>query len=247
MATPPHVVRVYPGETSIMFNMVQCNRMKKRDPTERSCTWVVRDHKSNDDEKTSLIIRLNYSKNSPWIVGHYGAREILRSPLCVPILKQQLEDSTVDIHLRDHAETKDQGTCIRRIFKLHFPTHLEASIFRDAHNKFLFKHFNEFKGSVKVDPQTTKVKVSKTTKRKVSEFDPLALDEASLRLTKKKWFQSPTPPPKESLEYKTPEKEIDVEGGVNSLFSMFLANYNRGDTISSLDDGFEDTQQEVYV
>ena len=143
--TAKSFVLYYP-DSCIMFNMVQCSRVKKKssncsanedDGGSSAAAEAISELWVNDD-KLRLVLRLLKSDKLPWLVSHYGSREIMKAPLVIPIRDDDVEGNKVAIWLRDFAGRGEN--CIKRKFYLEFPSGIDADIFRYSHNKMLNDH-----------------------------------------------------------------------------------------------------------
>ena len=151
---PPtaHSFVLHYANSCIMFNMVKCSRVKKQssndhdDDNHGSSDEVIvpNDEEISElwenDEELHLVLRLLKNEQLPWLVSHYGSREIVKAPLVIPIRPDDVDGSKVSIWLRDFAGRGDN--CIKRKFYLEFPSSSEADIFRYSHNKLLNEYLS---------------------------------------------------------------------------------------------------------
>ena len=162
------------ANSCIMFNMLKCSRVKKQasndDGNYNDEVIDLKDEKISEmwenDEELRLVVRLLKNNQLPWLVSHYGSREIVKAPLVVPIRPVDVDGRKVSIWLRDFAGRGDN--CIKRKFYLEFPSSSEADIFRYGHNKLL----NEYLARTKDEAGNKNKKSSTNQEDRDEESSP---------------------------------------------------------------------------
>ena len=217
----------------IMFNMKACSRVKKRSNSqELSELW------ENDDDESRLILRLIDSAGYPWVVGHYGTQEILRSPLVVPTLN--VDGCRVSVFLRDFAN-RGQENCIKRQFNIEFASAAEAASFQFAHDKF----FCEYKKKKKKKKNEKKEKEDKKEKEEEEQTKENRLKRDQERIL-------PEPPSKKRrVSCISSSSSDDKEQGdgleqEDKKKEEYIKEFNQGDDLDFLDNNFPETQDPFH-
>jgi ribosomal protein L12E/L44/L45/RPP1/RPP2 len=215
-----------------MFNMKACSRVKKKSRSQDlSELW------ENDDDESRLILRLIDSAGYPWVVGHYGTQEILRSPLVVPILN--VDGCRVSVFLRDFAN-RGQENCIKRQFNIEFSSAAEAASFQFAHDKF----FCEYKKKKKNEKKKKEDKKEKEEEKQTKENDRLKRDHQERIL--------PEPPSKKrrvsciSSSSSGDNKQGDGLEQEDKKKDEYIKEFNQGDDLDLLDNNFLETQDPFH-
>ena len=153
----------YPGQ-AMMFNMARAGRLKKSTNTaKKESDSIMSETWTNEDADNYLIIRL-VNNDYPWLVVHHGIFEIIKCPLLVPIVSEELSD-TLSILLRDHANRGNAG--IKRTFLLQFNSIVEAQSFKFAHNSMI----KEYRNLLRMKAKKNKKKHSRNAYKKKRYYD----------------------------------------------------------------------------
>lgn len=246
--TNQSLVLRYP-DSCIMFNMTQCSRVKKTSSGAEDFDEDLSDHWENDDE-LHLIIRLLDDGGYPWILSHYGSREIIKAPLVIPIRGVDVEGKRVSILLRDFSNRGEN--CIKRKFYLEFPSAVEADIFQYSHNRMLDAYKMELKegmvssscsassNSGKEENGGVKCKKRKKNNNNEKENQP----------PKKRYHVSCEKKEKKddgsgSYEEKNGE-EVDDSENEEVEYERTVQQFEAGDDHDFLDDCFPETQDPYF-
>ena len=232
------IVLKYPN--CVMFNMERCSRIKKKSSINGSGekVEVVGDLWENDDD-IHLIIRLVYQEY-PWVVAHYGLREVINAPLVLPIRDSDVDKKTIGIIFRDFSN-RDGDDCIKRKFYLEFPSAFEADIFKYAHNKMLLEYrSSQDKNASRGKPSQASIAATVVEPTKVEPApDKDAKKVANEPASKKRRIS------RISQEISTSNESVEKGNGGDS-YEALVETFQAGDEHDFLDDCFEETQDPYY-
>ena len=136
------MIRYWKGSV-IVLNLARIEREKKSPkPGEYPESWSA-------DDETHLVVRIIY-QGYPWILAHYGSREVLKAPLVLDMKKEDItSENMVTNEFRDFADCRG-NQCIKRAFRFYFNSVFEAKTFCDGHNNFLDQYKTENKKKLEV-------------------------------------------------------------------------------------------------
>ncbi len=157
-------VKTVPGETCIIFNLTLVRRHSKHDEEATSKEWRI--HKVDEKEEQQLsnskkkkecdiniVVRLYYSQGGPWLVVNQNLKEIVKSPICVPIVANLVDGTKVQLYLRDFAGRR-MDDCLSRKFSFFFASIEEASSFEFSFNQFFHRWYEEQQNEKKEGPNS---------------------------------------------------------------------------------------------
>ena len=135
------------NKTSITFNLTMCTRHAKNDTKKVRRRWAATSCDKGEaltegrekPNETVLVLRLFYD-SKPWLVVNENMKEIVKSPICVPIVEQMVNEKRVKVYLRDFAG-RGNDDCIKRLFTFHFHLPEEADSFQYSFNRFFHRWY----------------------------------------------------------------------------------------------------------
>lgn len=251
-----------PNETCISFNLSKCARHAKNNGMINQ-SWVAKSIDPQDKNKVEkcLVVRMFYDA-SPWLVVHENLKEIVKSPICVPIVERLLHENEVKIYLRDFAG-RGNDACIKRLFTFFFRTNEEAQSFQFSFNAFFHKWYNAQRaGTARAARTIASPKLSfyhaSMDKDESPEYLERLRNEMGFENCKfdptciKQKRDDPLSPCKKKLRFtsKCSETHKNKRSGDNTndkedeqIFQHCLVEYKIGDEASAFDDCFSQTQE----
>ena len=125
-----HRLAYFPGNCAL-FNLKAVVRLKGNDLAVAAERW-------DNHEDYPLVVRLFFEESgAAWMLGHWGYKEIFRSPMFLPAYINALSTTTVHVALRQW--TRRKGDPINRQFCLSFgcPGLVHGFVF--THNRFIIE------------------------------------------------------------------------------------------------------------
>lgn len=124
------LITYHPGDC-IIFNLSSVRRLKGNDLSVAAETW-----KHENDYPLIVRLMLGGSKGG-WMMGHWGYKEVFRSPIIMNAQMNSLNGKVVHLMMRQWTRRKSDP--ITRQFCLSFTSEDLAESFVFAHNRFLLR------------------------------------------------------------------------------------------------------------